>query len=430
MLDTISSALKARTDITAWQVMRVAKRSHQLFLIKDTVESIRRADTVKYHVTVHHVREEDGGKVLGESTFVYIEGEDIGPKLDLAVAMAKGVKNQPWTLPGPDQKYMPAEIKDASIELSPEKVIDKIKDEMLSAVDGLEGVRLSSSEVFADFREYVVANSLGLNAEAADTEILWDFVLLTGEGHDEVESSGFKTVRFYKDLKVKETLKQYAAYAKDSLSATLPDNGRFDIVFAGEALDTLFNTFKAHAGGSSAYQGWSRYVQGEPVITEPEGELLSLYSNPQLSGGMRSGPFDENGLAVKRVEVIKDNVFKKRTLDKRYADYLGGEASGGFANVEVETGAKSTDELLTEGCYYLLRFSTFEPNTVTGNFSGEIRTGYKIVGGKRVPVKGGSVSGVIQDAFRRAWFSSDKTTRSAYKGPAAVKLMGLEIGGE
>ncbi len=36
-----------------------------------------------------------------------------------------------------------------------------------------------------------------------------------------------------------ELLKKYAGYAKDSLAAKLPENGKFDVVFAEEALDTL-----------------------------------------------------------------------------------------------------------------------------------------------------------------------------------------------
>ncbi len=439
MLQYITDALKARKDFSAWQVMKAAKRSHQLFLIRGDVESVRRVDTVKYYVTVHQEREEAGKKVLGESSFVFLEGDDIAPKLDLASEMASRVSNQPWLLPGPDQRFMGAEIKDNSIAVSPDKIIRKVKEEILHTVEGLEAglpeaglpaVRLSSSELFADYTEYELVNSLGLNVSSADTEMLFDFVLLTGEGHGEVESSGFKTCRFYKDLHVGETLRKYAQYARDSLTAALPDNRKADVVFAEEALDTLFNAFIAHAGGSSAYQGWSRFEKDRPAIENPEGELLTMFSNPQLPGMMKSGPFDDTGLARKRVEVIRENIFKKRTLDKRYSDYLGQEPTGAFANVEVETGAGKMDELLSDGTYLLLRFSTFEPNPVTGNFSGEIRTGYRVEGGKRIPIKGGSVSGVIQDAFRRAWFSSEKVTRAAYRGPAGVKLMGLDLAGE
>ncbi len=441
MLQYLTDALKARSDFSAWQVMKAVKRSHQLFLIREETESVRRVDTVKYYVTVHQEREEAGKQVLGESSFVYLEGDDIAPKLDLAALMASRVSNQPWLLPGPDQRYMGAEIKDNSIVANPDKVIEKVKEEILHAVGEFQDVRLSSSELFADYTEYELVNSLGLKVSSADTDMLFDFVLLTGEGHGEVESSGFKTCRFYKDLRIGETLRKYAQYARDSLTAKLPENGKADIVFAEEALDTLFNSFIAHAGGSSAYQGWSRFEKDRPVIDAPEGELLTMFSNPQLPGMMKSGAFDDSGLARKRVEVIRENIFKRRTLDKRYSDYLGqggssrigstgGEATGAFANVEVEAGAKKMDELLAEGTYLLLRFSTFEPNPVTGNFSGEIRTGYRIEGGKRIPIKGGSVSGVIQDAFRRAWFSSDKVTRPAYRGPAGIKLLGLDLAGE
>ena len=129
MLDYIIDALRARTEISAWQVMRTESCGHQLFIIRDYVESMRRVDAVKYNVTVHQLRDEGGRQVLGESSFVYLDGEDIGPKLDLALTMAKGVSNQPWTLPGPDQRYMGSEIKDASIALSPDKVVAKVKEE-------------------------------------------------------------------------------------------------------------------------------------------------------------------------------------------------------------------------------------------------------------------------------------------------------------
>ena len=75
MLDYILDVLKERADITAWQVNRVNTRSHQLFLIKNEVESVRRVDTDKYYISVHQERSDDGKKVLGESSFVFLEGD-------------------------------------------------------------------------------------------------------------------------------------------------------------------------------------------------------------------------------------------------------------------------------------------------------------------------------------------------------------------
>jgi PmbA protein len=170
---------------------------------------------------------------------------------------------------------------------------------------------------------------------------------------------------------------------------------------------------------------------GGPVVLDLRGEALTLTSNPALAGLMKTRAFDAQGLPVQSVAVIRENVFRQRTNNKRYADYLGEPATGDFANVEVAPGLKSTAELLGDGpCYHLLRFSTFEPNPITGAFSGEIRTGYLLQDGQVRPVKGGSVSGVIAEAFREAYFSKETTQRAAYLGPEAVRLEKLEIAGE
>ena len=202
MLQYLIDALKSRSEFSAWQVTKASKRSHQLFLIREEVESVRQVDTVKYYVTVHQERQDGGGdggetgggkKVMGESSFVFLEGDDPAPMLELALEMASRVSNQPWTLPGPDQRYVGSEIKDESIVLNPDKIIRKVQEEILHAVGELEGVRLSSSELFANYTEYEMENSLGLKSASADTDMMFDFVLLTGEGHAEVESSGYKT---------------------------------------------------------------------------------------------------------------------------------------------------------------------------------------------------------------------------------------------
>jgi PmbA protein len=129
--------------------------------------------------------------------------------------------------------------------------------------------------------------------------------------------------------------------------------------------------------------------------------------------------------------VIKDGIFQARTASKRYADYLGIPPVGDFANVEVAPGVMSKDEIFQGGpILHLCRFSAFEPNGVTGAFSGEIRSGWVVDKGKRTPIKGGAVAGTMQEAFRRAYFSKEIVQRESYKGPAYVKLCGLDIGGE
>jgi PmbA protein len=77
----------------------------------------------------------------------------------------------------------------------------------------------------------------------------------------------------------------------------------------------------------------------------------------------------------------------------------------------------------------LLRFSTLEPNPITGAFSGEIRTGYFLKNGQKFPIKGGSVSGSMHEAFKQAFFSRELTRRDAYLGPKAIRIEKLDIAG-
>ena len=53
---------------------------------------------------------------------------------------------------------------------------------------------------------------------------------------------------------------------------------------------------------------------------------------------------------------------------KRYADYLGEDATGDFSNIEVASGSRSLKDFFEGPCYHFLRFSTFEPNPLPGPF--------------------------------------------------------------
>lgn len=432
IIDSIAEILNSHSALSAWQIRRTASRSNQLYLIGHDTESKRSVETDRFTINVFVEREIEGKKVMGESECLYIPGEDLKTKIEQSAAMAALVVNEPFTLPEAGQEYEQPETVDPEIKERPGDVISRIKDDIFSAVDSEKGLCLSAAEIYASHQEITLLNSRGLRVEREETEIYVEFVLLAGrDGCEDVEAGTACRSRFYNNLRIGDTIKDYAGYACDSLTAKLPPTGKFDVVFSGEALDTLFNWFTVQAGGVASYQRWSKFEEGIPVVENPEGERLTLISNPLLAGGMRTRSFDVQGLPLKRLEVVKDGIFQSRTASKRYADYLGIPPVGDFANVEVAPGVMPKDEIFQGGpILHLCRFSTFEPNGITGAFSGEIRSGWLIDKGKRTPVKGGAVTGTIQEAFKRAYFSKEIVQREAYKGPAYVKLCGLDIGGE
>ena len=426
----IKEIIEDRIRPSAWEIRRLRKKSFQRYLIFNEQESQRVVENEKFLVTLYKKYEKDGQEVLGESTLSLSEGDDLREKLSAAWEMAGLVANPVFVLPEKGLAYPPVQIVDLEIKEHPYHYLDSIRDDLVRAP--LDRVRLSSAEIFLELKEFEILNSLGLEQAQEETEILVEFVLLAEKGAGfGGESWGWKQGRNYSDLRLGDELQKYARFALESQEAVIPRSGAYPVVFSEESLDTLFNFFMLQSSGPARFQGWSRLELDQPVLPEIKGEPLTLSSNPFIPGLLKTRSFDDQGLPLNRVEIIRENIFRRRMNSKRYADYLQEPATGGATNLEVAPGQKSFQELLKGGpVYHLLRFSTFEPNPITGAFSGEIRTGYFLEDGRATPIKGGSVSGVMQQAFQEAYFSREITRRVAYLGPEAVRLEGLDIAGE
>ncbi len=423
------SLIRNLPGISAWEIRSLRKKSYQRYLIFDQIESQRMVETEKLVAVLYKEYEVQGRKCLGESTVSLSEGDPIREKLSLGLEMASLVANPVFGLPGKGLIYDRVPTVDPEVREKPLSFLDRIQEDMEKAP--LDKAKRSSTEIFIEDKALVLINSNGLEQEAESTELLVEFVLLAGKDPKmEGESQGMKRAKFYKDLHLPEMVEKYARYTRESLEAQLPKGGSYPVIFSEEALDTLFDYFCQQSSGPAHFQNWSHFGMGQPVISNLKGDPLNLSSNPTLPGGNKTRAFDDNGLPLHRVQVIDNNVFQKRMNSKRYADYLQEEATGDFSNQEVGTGSRSFHDLQEETpCYHLLRFSTFEPNPITGAFSGEIRTGYFLKNGKEIPIKGGSVSGRLQEAFKEAFFSREITQREAYLGPKAVRIEKLDIAG-
>lgn len=428
-IKSIQSLLQDLVGLSAWEIHRLRKKSFQRYFIFDQIESQRVVETEQFQVTLYKECDVEGQKVLGESTVTLSSGDNSRDRLALGLEMAALVTNPVFHLPEKGLSYNQIQSVDSEVREHPLLYLDRIQEDLAKA--SLEKVKRSSAEVFIEDKEFFILNSNGLEKEASFTEILVDFILLAEKGHLlDGESQGTRRARFYKDLRLAEMVQHYARYAREAQEAHLPQGGSYPVIFSEEALDTLFTFFVLQASGPACFQNWSHLAIGKPVILELKGEALTLSSNPSLPGGLKSRAFDHNGLPLYRVEVIADNIFNKRLNTKRYADYLHEEATGESSNLEVATGLSPCNDLLADGpSYHLLRFSTFEPNPITGAFSGEIRTGYFLKNGQKIPIKGGSVSGTMQQGFKEAYFSRERIQRETYLGPQAVRLEKLDIAG-
>jgi predicted Zn-dependent protease len=428
-MDDLAAILQS-ADLYGWEVRRRRETSDQLYLIFDQVESQRRVESETFLVQIYLLMEKDGRQWLGESGWTANPGDDFAADLAKALERAPWALNPVFHLPGPEQQYKPLDLVDPGLREQPQQALWHVRHDLNRAVAQVHRVQLASAELYVNYREIDFQNHTGLRGSYAETELQTQFALLAAADGQEAESLGWRRAGFYQDLQIDAMVQRYSRYALENAGAGLPPSGPYPVIFGEEALDTIFSHLCAQADGQAAFQGWSRFKAGEAVIKNPRRDLLTLASDPWLPGGLKSRPFDGWGLALKPVTFIQNNIFQQCLADQRYADYLQLPPTGGLTNLRVAPGRATLAEMLYAGTVlHLLRFSTLEPNPVTGAISGEIRTGYLLRQGEAVPIKGGSVSGQLDEAFRYLTLSRETEQRETYFGPAGIRVEEMDIGG-
>ena len=436
LLERLRTALHDDARFSAWQVGHAQGRSTQRYDVFGVPEARRVVETETTEVRVHVPH--PGGTHIGESSFVVDKNADVPSQLDAAFARARLVKNKHWTLPGP-QAAVSVDASDPRIIEAAGEACDEIMSGISAALSSSSSsssaVRCCAAEAFCDFRRVHLVNSLGLDRTREDTAAYVEYVLLarSSGGPDETETYQSTRARHLEQLGLLERVDGDARAASLALSATVPDSGVVDVVLSEQGIDEIYDAFVAHASGGAAWEGWTKLVAGKAVVDDRTGDALSFSSDPTLPGGLASFAFDDLGLSARKVDVVVDGVFSARPLDQRHACWLDQPASSSWGNVVVASGPSSEAELLTPGARPLLhlsRFSQLSPHPTTGAFSGEIRLGAVVgIDGSRKPVRGGSITGDVFDAFRRARFSAERTVRGRLHAPRALRLDGIAVTG-
>ncbi|MFZ5630435.1 MAG: metallopeptidase TldD-related protein [Spirochaetota bacterium] len=424
-MKTLVSVLKKTGGLRGWQTSTLRKRSKEAFWIASELETVRCNAVDSYALRIQTPVDD---ALMGESTTRF-QGKpaSIAQLVNDTVARARLVRNPcfgfspPWS-PRESTGVFDRAVSEATLDdlIALGTEIQSFHSRELSRFP------LNSLEIFLEDFVYSIENHHGLSASARSTRVVCDYVLTSPDNRHEI--MGIKRRRFMHDLALKEQLAEDAAVLSDLQVAQLPPTGELPVVLAGDALDSLFDFFVAQLDGHALFNRYSIFAAGDAVL-QHEREPLNIASTPELAGGMHSYSFDELGFPTSRVQLIENSRVKNFLIDGRYADLLGLPRTSALMNIEVDCGETRYEDFLQDGVLELTKFSTFQPNTISGAFSGEIRLGYLHKGGKKIPIKGGSVSGSTQVAFARALKSAERVRRGAYSGPKGVFFEGLTVAG-
>lgn len=449
----LASAAGATPGVDAWQTLATRRDEAHVYLIGEDIEEARRTVAGESaEVTLHNLHAphaptgEQSGAALGSTTLTLL-AEDQGDPVRLSARLREGAlmasltDNQPYTLPGaPANGFPVVACEDIGLNVSLVAAADQLGARLRAAVRMAPGVRLGSAEIYAGRAQHTLTNSQGLTASKRETTAFLDLALIAGEGDATAEFHAELRRRRLSDLHVERVIAAYGAYALHALHATPPDAWEGPVIVSGEAAAHLFNPpttgdtpFVAHASAESAYRRLSKFQVGELVTPEePRGDRLTLVSDALRPYGVRTAPFDRDGVPARAVTLIADGVFRQPWANARYAQYLGVAATGEIGNLTVSCGATPLERLrsVEHGpLYEIVAFSWFHPDPVTGDFSAEIRLGYLHDRSGVRPIKGGSLVGNLFAAFGDARFSAEPFSDGVYYGPAAIRFATLTITG-
>lgn len=274
--------------------------------------------------------------------------------------------------------------------------------------DGTQSVALSSTT------EILLCNSNGLT--------LSNRVCMSGayvapvvrEGDEAQESFEFALGEAAEDF---SDLPQKAVrVALDKCGAGLVDSGKYDVVFDGKQFRSFLSTFSPVFSAKNAQHGLSLLAgkEGETIAAS----CVTLTDDPMRAGCPIQTPFDGEGVATARRNVIENGVLKTLLYDLTTAKKAGVESTGNgqkgsyAAPVSIApysfgigAGDDSEDTLLAAvgNGIYITECKGFHAgaNAVTGDFSIE-SAGFMIHDGKRAePIKSFTVAGNFFDLLKQ-----------------------------
>jgi len=438
MLKKIIDSLNARQDIAAWTVRHILSHGNQVYAVPKQIESQRITESESYKVAVLcNTSGPDGSPAVGSGDITLLPGDDIHAGIDKATLVASLVANPvhsiPKPAPIPDVSLVDEKLKD-----DPVTVMMELMENIRTTAADHQGVYLTAAECFGDIDAVHLVNSHGIDAEQELTSVSIEFVLQAKRNGRETESFIEMSRRRVADLHPESEIERRATHTLDLLDARAAPTRKGAVVLRDDVLAMFAageplagSVIQTHGSGASKYAKISSWEIGKSVFAgDIKGDSLTVWANRCIPYGTNSNRFDNEGVPAQRVALIKDNKLVTFSANQRYAEYLDVPVTGAFGGVELPPGTRKASTLLQEPYIEIAQFSWFNPDPITGNFATEIRLGYLVENGKRVPFRGGQLIGNYMEALADVHWSAETGFFGNYLGPHTARFNDLKVSGE
>jgi PmbA protein len=297
-----------------------------------------------------------------------------------------------------------------------------------SASAGIGGMVLVTSH---GFRGAYLGSSHGVSMTA-----------IAGDGTGMERDYDYSSVRHLSDLESPDKIGRTAGErAIARLSPRKVTTRKVPVVFDPRIAGTLVSHLASAVNGASIARKSSflRERMGQKIFADG----IRIIDDPLRKRGLRSHPFDGEGIAGKRLALIEDGVLTSWILDCATARELGlkttGHAARGVSsvpspsasNLHMEPGKASPEELIADikDGFYVTDLIGHGANMVTGDYS-RGASGFWIENGKTTyAVSEVTIAGHLTDIFRALTPANDLEFRHGINAPT-IRIEGLTVAGQ
>lgn len=294
--------------------------------------------------------------------------------------------------------------------------------------------------------KYGIINSKGLNLENKSNLLSAYVVPIIKNQEDMHDGMGYIIATSLDEVNPKLLAQDGVNEALSRIGGKSIPSGKYNTIINNEAMVSLLSTFAGVFSGDAAQKGLS-------LLKGKEGEIIAnkkvtLLDNPHLENGLASVPFDDEGVATKKKDIIHEGklitlLHNLKTAHKGNTKSTGNGFKNSYAspvgvsptNLYLEKGEKSFDDLLKEIGEGLLitEFAGLHSgaNSITGDFSLAAKGFYIKEGKKEYPVEQITVAGNFFDLLKNIEeISNDLKFPMSSVGSPSVKVNGLSIAGK
>lgn len=385
------------------------------------------------------------GKRAATVSTTDLSERSLKPLIERVVAMARIAPEDPYAALA-EKALLARDLPDLDIDdrahVPTAEDLAKLSAEAEEAALAVKGVTNSGGAGASWGRSGIaLVTSEGFSGSYSGTSFSVSCSVLAGEGTGMERDYDYSSTRHQSDLEAAGPIGRSAGErAVRRLNPRKVKSQSVPIIYDPRVSSGLVGHFAGAISGAAIARKTSFLQQsmGKRVF----GTGISIVDDPHRARGLRSKPFDGEGVANRRFQLIDDGVLTTWLLDTASARQLGltttghaargtgGPPSPSTTNLYMEAGAISPEDLMADIAdgLYITEMIGMGVNGVTGDYS-RGASGFWIENGKlSYPVSEITVAGNLKDMFLHLTPANDLEFRQGTNAPT-IRVEGMTIAG-